>query len=421
MRGTDLISDYIEYTSGGEVPVVFNRWAMIGGLAGMLERNLYLPFGYGNIHPNMYLMLLGSAGTKKSTTIKLVKKLMKNAGYNTFSSERTSKEKFLIDLANQAKVGSTLDSVLEANLFGDDEVDPSVDVPCFIPADEANDFFGINNIEFLSILGSLWDWEGNYETSTKTDGKVIIPNPTLTILSGNTPTNFATAFPPTIFGQGFFSRILLIHGEPNGNKVPRPKQPDPKHTDHIVESLARVRRECQGEVKFTKTADALVDAIYLNYKAPDDPRFESFANRRQTHFLKLCMVIAASQYSTLVTDEIVIEANSILTFAETLMPKALGSFGAAKDADVVHKIVTLIKSSDKPVTAPELWAHIHRDLSRTSEFQDIIQRLLNAKQIQMIPEVGFLPIRKTLNEMVGENKFVDFDKYLTTEELRIQT
>lgn len=421
MRGTDLITDYISYTSGGEVPVVFNRWSMIGGIAGMLERNLYLPFGYGNIHPNMYLMLLGSAGTKKSTTIKLVKKLMKNSGYETFATERTSKEKFLLDLAAQAKTGSTVDDILSDNLWGNSEIDSTSDTPRMIAADEANDFFGINNIEFLSILGSLWDWEGNYEVSTKVDGKVTIPNPTLTILSGNTPTNFSTAFPPTIFGQGFFSRILLIHGEPNGNKVPRPKPPDPKDTKHIVDCLARIRKECQGEVKFSATADALVDAIYLNYKAPDDPRFESFANRRQTHFLKLCMVIAASQYSTFVTDEVVMEANTILTFAETLMPKALGGFGAAKDSDVVHKIMTLIKTSDRPVKAPEIWSHVHRDISRVSEFQDIITRLQNAGQIQVIPDVGFMPVRKTLNELVTDNEFVDFEKYLSAEEMRIQT
>lgn len=419
MRGTSLITDYIKYTSGGEVPVVFNRWAMIGGIAATLERNVFYPFGYGHIFPNMYLMLLGSSGTKKSTTIKLVKKLMQQSGYETFAPERTTKEKFMLDLAAQSTTGMDADDILSQNLFGDSGVDESTVTPCMIAADEANDFFGVNNLEFLSILGSLWDWDGKYENRTKSDNKVIIPNPTLTILSGNTPTNFATAFPPTIFGQGFFSRILLIHGEPNGNKVPRPKPPDPEDTRHIIESLSRIRRECVGEIKFSASADSLIDAIYLNYKTPDDPRFESYGNRRQTHLIKLIMSVAASHYTTFVNEEIVLEANTILSFAEALMPRALGGFGAAKDAEVVHKVLTLVRKSDKAVTAPEIWEHIHRDLSRASEFQDILTRLQHANQIQILPGVGILPVRKSADSLVETNKFVDLKAFLTPEELRM--
>lgn len=419
MREPSLIEEYIKYTSGGEVPVVFNRWAMIGGIAACLERNVFYPFGYGHINPNMYLMLLGSSGTKKSTTIKLVKKLMQQSGYETFAPERTTKEKFMLDLAAQSTTGMDADDILSQNLFGESGVDASAITPCMIAADEANDFFGINNMEFLSILGSLWDWDGKYENRTKADNKVIIPNPTLTILSGNTPTNFATAFPPTIFGQGFFSRLLLIHGEPNGNKVPRPRPPDQAHTTHIIESISRLRKECHGEIKFTETANSLIDAIYLNYKTPNDPRFESYGNRRQTHLIKIIMAVAASHYTTFVNEDIVIEANTILSFAEQAMPKALGAFGAARDAEVVNKVLTLVNKSDGPVQAPEIWEHIHRDLSRASEFQDILTRLQHANQIQIIPGVGIAPVKRSLKDAFKDSEFVDVDAYITAEEMRM--
>ena len=87
----DFFSRYLEYTSGGEVPICFHRWSAIVGIGVLLERNVYLQFGHGAIYPNMYVMLIGNAGTKKSTAIKLAKKLLIKAGYTNIAAERTSK------------------------------------------------------------------------------------------------------------------------------------------------------------------------------------------------------------------------------------------------------------------------------------------------------------------------------------------
>lgn len=418
MNGNDLIEAYIDYTSEGEVPVVFNRWSMICGIAALLERNLYYPFGFGNIYPNMYAMLLGASGTRKSTTIKLVKKLLQQAGYDTFAGDRTSKEKFIMDLAAKNKAEAGSEDILSQNLFGD--LAPEVDVtPCFVVADEANDFFGQNNIEFLSILGSLWDLDGKYENRTKSSDVDVVWNPTITILSGNTPSNFATAFPPTIFGQGFFSRILLIHGEPNGKRVPRPRPPSADATAHIIELLRACKQNCTGELKLTATAETLLDAIYLNYKPPQDPRFDSYANRRQTHLLKLVMACSASLGTPFANEDTVMRANTILAYTESLMPKALGGFGAAKDAEVMHKVLTLIQHAGRPVKPDELWKHVHRDITRPSELADVIQKLTKASQIQIVPGAGFLPIREQV-EQDKSNMFVDYARFLSEEEVSVK-
>jgi hypothetical protein len=164
----------------------------------------------------MYTMLIGNAGTKKSTAIKLIKKLLIRTGYTNIAAERTSKEKYLQDLSSQQDASGGEQDVLDRNIFGTG--DDSAVTSNFIAADEANDFFGIGNIEFLSVLGSLWDWEGKYENRIKTGKSDFISNPTISILAGNTPIGFATAFPSSIFGQGFFSRLcwfivnLLVFG-----------------------------------------------------------------------------------------------------------------------------------------------------------------------------------------------------------------
>lgn len=401
---------YLTYTNDSEVPVSFHRWAAIAGIGAILERNVYIPHGHSSIHANQYCMLIGSAGTRKSTAIKLMKSMLVKAGYTSISAERTSKEKFLLDLAGEDSPDT--DTMLERNLFGDPN-DTDECRPMFIGADEANDFFGIGNLEFLSILGSLWDWSGPaYSNRIKTGKSVSIPNPTISILAGNTPTGFSLAFPPEVLGQGFFSRLLLVYGQPSGKLITFPKVPDPNDTTYIVTYLQRIKSYHYGRLDYTDTAKALLDHIYRTTQPSNDSRFDSYYNRRFTHLLKLCIVVAASRLEKEIGENTVIEANTYLSYIESLMPKALGEFGKSRNSDVTHKILTFIESKDG-CTLKDLVKLASSDLEKPSDIGDIIRKLSMSDKIQNINGL-FLPMRKVgLKDTTG---MIDLT-YLTPEEL----
>lgn len=408
-----FLSSYLAYTSDGEVPVCFHRWAALSGVATILERNLFIPHGHSQIYPNQYLMLIGTAGTRKSTAIKLMRSMLVKAGFSQIAAERTSKEKFLLDLLGDESSGSAGD-ILDKNLFGD--LDGSAVHPMAVMADEANDFFGYGNVEFLSILGSLWDWQGPpYQNKTKTGGSISISNPTISILSGNTPTGFASAFPPEIIGQGFFSRLLLIYGEPNGKRIPFPTVPDPHHTAHIIDYLQRIKSYHYGRLDYSDTAKALLSVIYSSPKSIDDLRFDSYYNRRFTHLLKLCIVVAASKLEKEIGESTVIEANTYLSYAESLMPKALGEFGKSRNSDITHKILTFIEAHDG-VTLKQIIKLVSSDLDKTSDIGDIIRKLSQAEKIQTHNHI-FFPMRK--KGIVDSTGMVDLS-YLTQEELNVK-
>lgn len=394
------------------------------GISALLERNCYIEFGHSDIYPNIYSMLIGNAGTRKSSAIKLMKKLMMAAGYETIAAERTSKEKFLHDLAHSDETGPGSDDILEQNIFGKDSADTSEICPMFIAADEANDFFGVNNIEFLSMLGSLWDWNGVYENRIKTGKSDWIPNPTISILSGNTPTGFASAFPSSILGQGFFSRILLVYGEPSGRKITIPRRPDVVETGETVRLLAAIRASSQGPIGFTSEATELLDAIYQTTSPLTDPRFESYSNRRIIHLLKLAMVVCSAKFERSITPDTLIQANTYLTYAERLMPKALGEFGKAKSSDISHKILEYVRAATLPVSGQDIWKQVDQELENPNQMGEIIRKLLFAEKIQSVVSSagsGFLPIRKEIDviEDTKDGK-VDFKKYLSEEELRVR-
>jgi hypothetical protein len=366
------------------------------------------------------MMLIGTAGTRKSTAIKLMKSLLVSAGYTTISAERTSKEKFLMDLAgypdDPEPYARGVDNILDKNLFGDMN-DESTIRPMLIGADEANDFFGIGNLEFLSILGSLWDHSGSpYLNRIKTGKSVSIPNPTISILAGNTPTGFSLAFPPDILGQGFFSRLLLVYGEPNGRRIAFPKIPDPAQTAHIVTALQRIKSYHHGNLEYTSIARSLLNMIYQSdARQVDDLRFDSYYNRRFTHLIKLCIIVSASRLEKIVTELCVLEANTYLSYIETLMPKALGEFGKSKNSDVTHKILSYIELNDG-VKLKDIMRLVSSDLEKPADIGDIIRKLSVTEKIQNHGGL-FLPMRKkgisNVSGMIEQS-------YLTDEELNVK-
>jgi len=396
----ELITSYLQYTANTEPPAIFHRWGLITCIAAHLSRDIYLQHGHFTLYPNLYTLLIGSAGSRKSSAINIAKGLLKQSGYNHFSPTKTTKEKFFIDMAEANSNGeSAAEDFLEQNIFGDRESDTSLISEMFIVAGEFNTFFGNNILDFVTDLGELWDYSGRFESRLKNSKSVQIMNPTINILGGNTPTGFSAAFPIEILGQGFFSRTLMIYGERTRAKITWPEAPDAVHTATLLESFREIKLHAisVGALTIASSAKDLLDVIYKTWDELEDARFESYSNRRFTHLLKLCMILAAIRMSATIDDEDVIYANTILSYAEHFMPKALGEFGKAKHADVAHKILQILDASMEPVNALKLWQFVHKDLDKPAELTTLLENLSRADKIQSTQK-GFLPKKKLLKE-----------------------
>lgn len=409
----NFLQQYLSYVGETECPTIYHRWCCLSMVGTYLGRTYNLEHGHFNLNPNLYVMLIGAPGARKSTAIKIAKTIIKGAGYTSISAERSSKEKFLLDLAGE-DIGNTsaqdsLDNLLDQNIWGESANGIN---EMYIACDEFNDFIGTGNIEFISILGSLWDYNGVYSNRIKTGKSVSINDPTISILGGNTPANFIRAFPPDILGQGFFSRLLLIHGESSGRRITFPKKPSIDSTNSLILNLQRVKASAIGTATLTKEAEKLLDKIYQTDKGLDDVRFESYSQRRFAHLLKLCLITSACSYSNSITTDHVVEANTILTHTEKYMSNALGEFGKSRNSDITHKIMQVLNNSYSPMSISELWIQVHKDLEKMTELAEMIRNLVQANRI--VPaNGGFLAVKSIAEEI--NNDVLNYD-YLTEEE-----
>lgn len=409
-----LFDLYFDYVRDTEPPVIYHRWSLITGVAALLGRSFYFPFGPTRIFPNQYVMLIGNPGTRKSTAIKGARRVLASAGYNHFAAERTTKEKFLLDLegadpepSSFGRTNAVRDATARdilANLSLSDGSDDHDGIPreVFITADEFNEFAGTGNLDFLSTLGALWDWDdevSTYKQRFKNSKSISIYQPTISILGGNTHSSFQQAFPAAAIGQGFLSRLILVHSEPSGRKITFPTKPDERVAVALMEKFHAIKQVVRGEAQITPDAKRALDTIYRTWPELDDYRLKSYSTRRFTHLLKLCLVVTAMRASVEVCIDDVTLANTILTYTESAMSKALGEYGKQRNAEAAHAVMTaLYERKEKFFSFEELYKIVQRDLDKREQLSDLLANLQAAGKLLYAKDKGFIAKDKPMDK-----------------------
>lgn len=379
---------YLHYRKETEPPYNYHRWCAIAGVAAVLGRDFHLQFGSDKIYPNVYTMLVGESGSRKSTAIRHMRKILTAAGHTAYAPDKTTKEKFLLDLQGESEDLHTVggnsrayDRTTAENLWGTKAAHDGVARCVLIAADELIDFLGQSNIDFCAMLGQLWDYDGVYESRVKNGRSVAVPDPTITTLLGSTPQNIVLMFPTELIGQGWFSRLLIIHGEKSDRKYTIPPTPPAEETAKVVEFLKKIQQQIRGSAEVTPEAHAILHEIYHSWQDIPDVRFRNYSTRRFTQLLKVTLIRAASRLSKRIDAADITWSNTILSAAEHSMPKALGEFGKGKHSAVADKILRILAGKSEPLGIKDFWKEVHKDLDKPTDLAIILQSLEQADKI----------------------------------------
>lgn len=402
----DFFEEYFKYVGASESPMCYHRWGAISALSSIIGREAFLPFGHSTIYLNQYILIMGTPGARKDAPIKISKKLLSKAGYTKFAKERSSKERFFLDMVNRIDVD---DPDLEALVL---------DAPSevLISNGEFLDFIGQGNMDFLTALTNLWDNLDVYEHPKLHGKSVFIHKPTVNILGGATVKGLGLAIPAEALGTGILSRLLLIHSEPTTTKITFPEELEENAGDQIVETLMKIRKEAKGKIGRSKEASEFLDRMYKQYPGIEDGRFADYSARRFTHLLKLTMLITISEGRMVIDKMDALKANTILNAAESRMPKAFGEFGKSKFSDVSNTILEVLTRATKPVSHSELWKIVAKDMSDVKDLGTLMRNLTTSERVQVITlkgKQGYMPMHRGHKEW---DKDLLLEDYLTTGE-----
>lgn len=358
----ELLKEYFDYVGESEAPIVYHRWSFLSCLSASMGRTAYLEKGHFRVYPNIYVMLMGDPGARKSTSILIAKALMETAGYQWFSANHSTQDRFLSDLEDAGKGGL-------------DEISPQ-----FICAHEFNNFMGEQNVRFISALTELFDGGSSFESRHRAGKNSVITNPYVVLLGGNTHQNFGSCFPPAIINNGFLSRMLLVWGQKQ-KKVPNPPTLDPTKHRELADYLMQLRSNSIGAMSITPTARDAMDEIYDKWDGLDDGRFLTYSERRNLHLQKLVIICAGSLGKMLIEYKDVVLANTMLAGIERDFSRAIGEFGKSKTAEEASIVMNVLYASKGPVSLNTIWSAVNTALQKYENLRDILHGLIAAGKI----------------------------------------
>ncbi len=396
---SDYLNNYLQLVEDTESPRIFHLWSAIYGISSALGRRCYLPFGTGEIHANLYVLLVGNPGTRKSTAAKLAEKFIRrntgcrfapsDTGFQrqgltrAFLGESSQNvEKALLNQQVLAEGVTGLESLMNICVADDSpEAEEAMEIAkadkhaLTIVASEFSRIIGQNNMAMMDFLGERYDGESyHYETSTT---KIDLPNTLLNMLACTTPVSIANSLPPAAGGQGFLSRIILVYGARKYKKVPRPREFDGGLKSQVDDVVGGVYREMHGAFSETQAALKFSEELYDVPVEIPDSRFAYYAERRYTHLIKVAMALCASRGSMEISVTDYEEAHRILRATEIGMPDALGEFGMNKFAALKQDIIDQLRSNQGPLLMEQIVAMFHRD-AKSSEIVEVIVEMMNA-------------------------------------------
>jgi len=360
MRKLDnWVAGWLEFTKNTEPVEQFREWVALSVIAAALQRKCVLDLGHEIFYTNMYVILIGPPGSRKTTAMKPGRKILTEKGIR-LSANATTKEALVRALrmaSGSTSNPETGETIGHASLT--------------IYSEELTVFLGYNNLELMGYMNDWWDCGDPWEYDTKNiELRDYISAVWVNMLGATTPSILHTALPNEAVGAGLTSRIIFVYADKIGKVVPFPFLTKEAQIirEKLFSDLERIYL-MKGEFTYTKNfIDKYTDWRYEQKDHPpfDDPQLLGYLAKRPAHVLKLCMILSASRSDDMViTEDIFARALSTLERAEVNMPCVFGGYGEDRDAKVLNNAMRMIAlAGDQGVLFSTMITRFRRDASK---------------------------------------------------------
>lgn len=383
-RLDNWLQSYMEWTLHSESPDKFHFWTGISTVAGALRRNTWIDMRAFKWIPNFYIILVAPAGVvAKSTSITLGHKLLRKVAGVKFGPTT-----------------ATWQGLLEAFQDATELVNMGPGVPQMkvsalnLAISELGTFLRPDEDDYMSFLIDMWDGkEMPIEKRTRQDGSVIVENTWMNLIAATTPSWLQANMPQTLADGGLASRIIFVYADAKRKLVPFPDEmvPDAEYLGMekaLIADLTEIGK-LRGQFTMTLESREWGRKWYndLNTKIPihlTHQRFGGYLARKQTHLMKLAIVLAAAKRDDLtITVQDLEEADKCLLMVESDMTRVFESIGLSDSGQKLNTIMSLLKTHKK-IENSILWKSVLSHMSQ-KEYQEALMGGVTA---------GLLKVRK---------------------------
>lgn len=285
------IDAYMQYTEDTESPDIYNKWVALSMLSTAIQKKIVLHVGRLRIHPNIYVVLVGPPGSRKSQAIDYGKELLKPLTKVKTNPSKCTTELLINRIANSKQ---------REMINGKDTVHTSFS----IISDEFETFLGYKgkNDGMIGFLTDIFSGGNpNFEYETISRGKDTLENPYISLLAATTPSSLSNSLPLGAVGGGLTSRILFPTARHKKGTIAFPSDMS-NMKESLVHDLNLINR-MTGEIKFSD--EAKERWIHYYEKDPEthdasrrictNPLFNYWYERRFLFIQKLAIISAVSR------------------------------------------------------------------------------------------------------------------------------
>lgn len=367
---------YHDYTKLSEPPPNFHAWSAIAVISALLGKKCFMPQGLFTVFPNLYVILVGDPGTRKSTAMNVAKRLTKLVERVPIAPESSTREALIDDMAKN-KVTWEMDgkdiSYWQSSAF----------------VGELEQFFGGKHInsQMVGFLTAIWD-EPEFKERTRKGGEVKIRNPYFSLLGCCTPGWMNDKLKNDVISDGFSRRGIFVL-EKNLNC----SNPDPVITPEEEAALVLLEKEVQriflvaGRFSYTTEARFLWIAEYNKIREEAkhySTKVQHYFSSKHILAQKIAMCLSAATRNDRIIDSIVLRAAfEFLGETEKTLDEVFSGVGRNElkaQADKVYQHIA--KTEETGLTKGQLLGMCYGDVN-TQELDEILNALTGQNLVKL--------------------------------------
>jgi hypothetical protein len=371
--GPEFFSAYAEYVENSESPADFHFWTALSCVSAVAQRKLLMEAAHFVTLSNLYVVLVGPAGARKTTAINIGRELLLDIPTVNFASAVITPAALIQELG---------------------EIPNTEHQSLTVFSDEFGSFLSVNPQEMTELATDLFDGRRGWKKRTIARATEKLTAPWLNILAGTTTTWLGTHLPASALESGFVPRCLFVFSDEIQAKHPFPQRTEQqeKLREKLIADLTHIAT-LAGNVTFSTDGLARFTDWYMDVSRlvpVRDPRVGPFYTRKPTHVQKVAMLLSLVESDDLLIHARHVDAALALVSAlEPGMKKALTSVGRNEFATDLERIAEQIKDAPQRRLRKRDLVRANISMLTKQQLDAIVEQLRDMEFVRM-PDIETL-------------------------------
>ncbi len=398
----DFVNEYLSFNSGNECPRNYHIWSSFVILAAAVHKRVYVPLGYFNVYPNLYVGLIGDMGSRKSTA--------KDIAMDLFT-ETFKDYPILASVQSREDIIKYMNSDACKFSFVNEEGQTVEVRPIVGFINELKNFLSIDPAKSIEFLTDIYSSK-RFKSSTIKRGLEDLENPAVNLLACETPEWITDKMKGKIISGGWARRIVYVYETKRSAPIPFPKRPDEYQQiwNRLKEHLIEVS-QVSGKFEWDADAAEWYSTWYTQMRnnMPDDKMMAGFYESKHDQATKLAMLLAlgTKPIRLRITKENYIRAVAHLDILEENMPKLFSAAGR-NELSVPMQLALEILEKNGGWVPEKVWKRLMGKDLDPMEIQQVLRFMQETDQVVVQTVEDQVKVKRVM--VMTKQKFDDLKK-----------